>query len=438
MSSTSFLSSIGLGGQSPAEAAKDAAALANEKTAAFKGLSTSMNQLNLALSTAKALGVPASSLSTVEKITKDGNMLISQAATLTPAQLIEKTTQFKLESESVMRSQSENDYTGGLAKMVAIQDKIRKRAEEIRDDKYADATIRSKYDALLEDVSKDVAIWTTQSPTKFYTDKETSGSAGSMAGTYYSLPITTTDTGYQDRLDILDIEKEAQDGSTPTFTRIYRRFKEWWKVYLYYSFYAVVIFASMILGGIITSNMYVEAEKDYLPARIFYFIYGAIGFPLSLIGGVIKPPFWVSGIFPFKPRTNPYGKQAGGFNTLQAASERVVGPLLEGNVINGKEAAAALSYVSTGVNTPKPVVNVAGIVNKAVSTAKTASPQPYVEDNKNPAPPTSTFDSLFSYVVVNTKDPAAYQKSAKNNLWYLSILFSGILSTFVGVNNTVF
>jgi hypothetical protein len=42
----------------------------------------------LALSTAKALGVPASSLSTVEKITKDGNMLISQAATLTPAQLI--------------------------------------------------------------------------------------------------------------------------------------------------------------------------------------------------------------------------------------------------------------------------------------------------------------------------------------------------------------
>lgn len=438
MSTTSFLSSIGLGGQSPAEAAKDAAALANEKTAAFKGLSSSMNQLNLALTTAKALGVPASSLSTVEKITKDGNTLLSQAATLTPAQLIEKTTQFKLESESVMRSQSESDYTSGLAKMVAIQDKIRKRAEEIRADTHADATIRSKYDALLEDVTKDVAIWNTQSPTKFYTDKESSGSAGSMAGTYYSLPITTSDTGYQDRLDILDSEKEAQDGSTPTFTRIYRRFKEWWKVYLYYSFYAVVIFASMVLGGIITSNMYVEAEKDYLPARIFYFIYGAIGFPLSLIGGVIKPPFWVSGIFPFKPRTNPYGKQAGGSTTLQAASERLVGPLLEGNVINGKEAAAALSYVSTTGVTPEPVVNVAGIVNKAVSMGKTASPQPYVEDNKNPAPPTSTFDSLFSYVVVNTKDPAAYQKSAKNNLWYLSILFSGLLSTFVGINNTVF
>ena len=60
MSATSFLSNIGLGGQSPAEAAKDAAALANEKTAAFKGLSSSMNQLNLALTTAKALGVPAS------------------------------------------------------------------------------------------------------------------------------------------------------------------------------------------------------------------------------------------------------------------------------------------------------------------------------------------------------------------------------------------
>jgi hypothetical protein len=115
-----------------------------------------------------------------------------------------------------------------------------------------------------------------------------------------------------------------------------------------------------------------------------------------------------------------------------------VGPLLEGNVINGKEAAAALSYVSTTGVTPEPVVNVAGIVNKAVSMGKTASPQPYVEDNKNPAPPTSTFDSLFSYVVVNTKDPAAYQKSAKNNLWYLSILFSGLLSTFVGINNTVF
>jgi hypothetical protein len=437
MSTTSLLSSIGLGGQSPAEAAKDAAALANEKTAAFKGLSSSMNQLNLALSTAKALGAPVSSLSTVEKITKDGNMLISQAATLSPAQLIEKTTQFKLESESVMRSQSESDYTSGLAKMVAIQDKIRKRVEEIRADKHADATIRSKYEALLEDVTKDVATWTTQSPTKFYTDKEASGSAGSMAGTYYSLPITTSDTGYQDRLDVLDTEKDAQDGTTPTFTRIYRRFKEWWKVYLYYSFYAVVIFASMILGGIITSNMYVEAEKDFLPARIFYFIYGAIGFPLSLIGGVIKPPFWVSGIFPLKPRTNPYGKQAGGAVPVNEAAAAVVGPLLTASSINAQTAANALQYTG-GIPNSTPPVNIPGIVNKAVSIAKTASPQPYMEDSKNPAPPTSTFDSLFSYVVVNTKDPAAYQKSAKNNLWYLSILFSGLLSTFIGVNNTVF
>jgi len=46
--------------------------------------------------------------------------------------------------------------------------------------------------------------------------------------------------------------------------------------------------------------MYVDSEKDFLLARIWYFIHGMIGFPGVILYSLVKPPFWVSGIFPWR------------------------------------------------------------------------------------------------------------------------------------------
>ena len=48
--------------------------------------------------------------------------------------------------------------------------------------------------------------------------------------------------------------------------------------------------------------MYVEAEQDFLAARIWYFIHGMIGFPAVLAWSLYKPPYWVSGLFPLYAR----------------------------------------------------------------------------------------------------------------------------------------
>ena len=50
-----------------------------------------------------------------------------------------------------------------------------------------------------------------------------------------------------------------------------------------------------------------------------------------------------------------------------------------------------------------------------------------VETSKNMLPTTSLSDWMFSYVIVDKKDPAPYQTKAKNNLWYMSIALSAAL-----------
>ena len=50
-----------------------------------------------------------------------------------------------------------------------------------------------------------------------------------------------------------------------------------------------------------------------------------------------------------------------------------------------------------------------------------------VETSKNMLPTTSLSDWMFSYVIVDNKDPAPYQTKAKNNLWYTSIALSAAL-----------
>ena len=50
-----------------------------------------------------------------------------------------------------------------------------------------------------------------------------------------------------------------------------------------------------------------------------------------------------------------------------------------------------------------------------------------VETSKNMLPTTNLSEWMFSYVIVDKKDPAPYQKKGKDNLWYISIALSAAL-----------
>ena len=63
------------------------------------------------------------------------------------------------------------------------------------------------------------------------------------------------------------------------------------------TFIAVVIYASAVFGGIISSN-YAITEGD--PRRFLSFLYGFAWYPLSLAYAVYDPPEWYATIYPLR------------------------------------------------------------------------------------------------------------------------------------------
>jgi len=426
---SSLLSSIGLGGQSPAAAAADASALATQQKDAVSGITSSLNMLNQSITAGKMLGVSSDSLDKLTKASTDGQALLAQAATMSPAQLAAKANDYKVQTTTAMFSTNISDYNTGLQKMQTIRDTISARVSEVSADATTSPGLLSQYAALLKDVDISLATWKASSPIDFAVKQVTAGSSDADTNTAYALPSTPSNTDYQDQLDNLDGLKETEENGAPTtFSRIFRRFKNWTYVYLYYSLYVLVIISSMIVGGIICANAYVEAEQGYLPNRLFYFFYGMIGFPFSIVSGCIKPPFWVSSLFPFSQRVPVVVKQAGGsLSPAQAAASlKVVAPFAAAGTAGPNTVLSAL-----GVQTPP------STTASTTTAAATAAPPPK-ESGTNILIPTNLYESLFTFVVVDSKNPAPYQKTGKTHLWYMALLHAGLLASFIGINNVVF
>jgi hypothetical protein len=413
----SLLGTMGLGGQSPADSAKDASALAAQKSLALGGLSTSLSSANLALASAQSMGVPASSLGPIQKVVKDGNIIMSQAATLSPDQLVKKVNDYSVKVTTTMMAKHQTDYKNGLKDIVNIQTTIRKRVNTIRADKTISSGLLSQYDSLMKEIDSTVDTWRINTPQKFYAEQAEMDPSDSTKNTPYSLPNTPTKAEYQDKLDELDNEYDSETGANAPLTRVYRRFKQWWAVYVYYSFYMLVVFCSIILGGIITSNMFIESEKNYLPGRAFYFIYGAIGFPLSLsFAALWKTPFWNAGLFPAYIRTQPV-PMAGGAGAAKTSLGASFSLLAAAQPTIGPDAAA------------KKLLNLPYAVDK--SKPSTTIMRADDMSNITNLPPTTLGERLFSYGAIDTSNPEQYQIDARNQLWVLSTISLVSLLGFV-------
>jgi hypothetical protein len=432
---SSLLSSIGLGGQSPAAAAADASALATQQAQAVSGITSSLNMLNQTITAGKMIGVSSDSLDKLTKASTDGQALLAQAATMSPTQLAAKANDYKIQTTTAMFSTNVSDYNTGLQKMQTMRDTISGRVSEVNADVATSPGLLSQYAALLKDIDKSLATWKANSPIDFAVRQATSGSSGSESNTAYALPSTPSHTDYQEQLDNLDGLKETEENGAPvSFSRMFRRFKNWTYVYLYYSLYMLVIVSSMIVGGIISANAYVEAEQGYTPNRLFYFFYGMIGFPFSIAAGCIKPPFWVSSLFPLSQRVPAV--QAGGFlSPAQAvASLKVVAPFAAAGTAGPDTVLGALGVPTASSVAAAAAADAAVTTSRKAAAAAAAAPPPK-ESATNILIPKNLYESLFTFVVVDSKNPAPYQKTGKKHLWYMALLHAGLLASFVGVNN---
>lgn len=399
---TSILQTLGISAPNPA-AYSDASSTASQMKEAIGGLQSSIAAANTALTFATSSGLSSTTVTKIQTNISDMNTLLSQSSTMTPASLTAATTKYNTELSVTQFNAIQEQYNSSLADTKAIAATINTRVMEVRADKSVSASLVSQYDSLLKDVSGSVALLLASPPAAIVTDTGDSGSGSGSSKTAYVVPTVPSKSDYQDRLDNLDGLKEKEEGQGYTFTRMWRRFKNWAYVYLYISLCYVLIFMCGILGGILSSNAYLIAERGYMPNRVFYFVYGALGFPISILAGCVKPPYWASTLIPlsaYKPAV-----QAGGVSVtdlLAAATTKTltgVGLLPAGSVPGGTEPMAPAAAMA-----PLPVV--------------------LAYDTK---PKLGLTNFIIDDLLANK--PYAWRKKDKNTLWYLSLAAAASLAT---------
>ena len=301
---TDLLSTVGLGAPNPA-AYTDATSVGAQQKAALVGLQASVAASSLALSVAKTAGVSSTTLDNLQAMTTKGSTLMSQASTMTPAQLEAARANYDLEMTNAHFTAVQEQYTTLLNGIKAVVITIKTRVIQVRAESGLSKELVSKYEALLTDAEAAQEKLTASPPTlsgvTALTADTTSGSSGSGPPPY-AIPSVPDASDLQDRLDNLDNQEAAEMNGKFSTKRFYRQISNLASKYLYTPLHYFIIASSMLLGGIVMSNNFVVAEQNYTQGRIFYFIYGALLFPLAVLWGCIKPPFWVAGLFPSYPR----------------------------------------------------------------------------------------------------------------------------------------
>jgi hypothetical protein len=168
-----------------------------------------------------------------------------------------------------------------------------------------------KYDSLLLQINADITSLENSKP---YIVPSTEGfqNSGSESNTApkinviqepYQLPTVKMAGEYKDQHETILIEYDTLIGNPYDYNRVMRSFGSFiFRMLVPIAFYVSFIFIA-VWGGVMASNMCIEAEADFLFGRIWYFLYGILLFPLIVGASILKPPFWVSGIFPLYPRT---------------------------------------------------------------------------------------------------------------------------------------
>ena len=301
-----------------AKATADIAALNSN----FSGMSST---LTTSISTATALSpelkglVDTSSLTAALDSTKN---LQETCKGLSTDDCAKKQAQLQAETDAAQLKFYKDTLAAQIKNLTKVRDKIQAQYDKIKGEKekalkggalvFKADSVFPKYDTLLTKINTDIK--TVESSVPYIvpsTGKEgfqTSPSSGSVPPPVippYKLPVMTMASDYDLEHESLVASYDSLVGNPYDLNRIARNSSSFlYKIFIPIAFYFTLA-VSAIWGGIVCSNMYVEAEKDFLVGRIWYFIHGMIGFPLVIAYSLIKPPYWVSGIFPWYARAVP-------------------------------------------------------------------------------------------------------------------------------------
>jgi hypothetical protein len=462
-----LLSSIGLGPPNPAEYS-DASAVASQTTSAVSGLAATNSSIGLAVSGLKMMGVPAETLAPVENLQRESNTLLAGASNMSPSAIAAQNASLQARLIATNNTAISGQFTKLINDMRAMETSVTSRMKVVEADKAYSKETQASFKTLKEDVTAAVKILTDgQSDfVKQYLNaaQGTGGSGSATLPTFAGIPETTSVEEFQLRLDTLNSKADSEKGEySPTV--MWKNWLSWFKIYVWPWILTSVIVFSMILGGSIMSNMYLETEKEWIGNRLFYFVYGAIAFPISLLVGCVKPPYWVAW-FPAYARSKPVTvpTQVGGafgfnLNTLSEAVSSVSPAAAQtlGGAASSLPTMPALPFVlpsTTTITSSLPTVlnNVqdsltAGVVapilppdttsssSTSSSSSTTGAPIPppkpdppgtiYTETDRFEITPVK--DSLFSFVLVDSTKPPLKQKANKNRLWHYSLALTGML-----------
>jgi hypothetical protein len=166
-----------------------------------------------------------------------------------------------------------------------------------------------KYDSLLSQINADITSLENSKP---YVVPSTEGFQNSGSKTApkikviqppYEPPTVKMAGDYSAEHEKLLINYDSLIGNPYDYNRVMRSFGIFiFRMLVPIAFYVSLVFIA-VWGGVMASNMCIEAEADFLLGRIWYFVYGVLLFPIIVGVSILKPPFWVSGFFPLYPRT---------------------------------------------------------------------------------------------------------------------------------------
>jgi len=239
---------------------------------------------------------------------------------MTTDECAKKQAQLQADTDAAQLKFFQDTLAAQIIELTAERDKISTQYDKIKKEKevalkggalvFKGDPAFAKYDALLSQINADI---TTLKNSKPYIVTSTEGFQNSGAGSNsvkikvvqdpYKLPTVKMAGDYAAEHETILINYDSLIGNPYDYNRVMRSFGTFiFRMLVPIAFYVSLIFIA-VWGGVMASNMCIEAEAEFLLGRIWYFVYGVIFFPIIILVSIMKPPFWVSGLFPLYPRT---------------------------------------------------------------------------------------------------------------------------------------
>lgn len=299
---TSMLTSIGIG--APPASVSDAKKAAKDQQAAVGDLTSAVSGMNTSLSVLTATGAPASVTGPIKDNLTSANTLLSNASSMTPAELTKKTAEIQSQHEIDKMNHANITRKKDIADLTVEQKAATKIVKKILADKRTSQDTRDSCTRLLTEIQEAKKAIISAKFTKEAITKEEFAVGGSRRPRNasdkplkYARPDVLTPEDIEISVNI--IQDSYDDETDNNLGKLYRNGMRLFNKYVWPAIFFTLFAFCVIVAGIVSSNACLPNELYSAYNRVYYFIYGAILFPITLpMYGVMYPPEWYSTFCP--------------------------------------------------------------------------------------------------------------------------------------------